>query len=207
MDHRFSSTKLMVAITRGALTLALLAALLLVAARPVRAQTETVLYNFTGGSDGASPQFRLTFDAAGNLYGTTVQGGIANVDYPEGSDECSNCLGTVTELVTAVLYAFNGGLNVGPDGTVPSGPVIFDKAGNLYGTTNQGGTDFYYCGYGTVFELSPGQTTWTETILYSLNCNLYLLNGVLPTGGVIMDATGNLYGSTTANDAPVPGRC
>ena len=100
------------------------------AARPAQAQTETVLYNFTGGSDGAHPQSRLTADGKGNFYGTTYQGGTS------GS-------GTVFELSPngtggwneTVLHSFNGGLNIGPDGAGPSGPVIFDRVGNLYGTT------------------------------------------------------------------------
>jgi hypothetical protein len=72
---RFGSTKLAIAIIRGTLTLAVIGVLVLVAARPAQGQTESVLYNFTGGSDGGDPQSSLTFDAAGNLYGTTHGGG------------------------------------------------------------------------------------------------------------------------------------
>ena len=125
----FGSTKLAAAITFAVLTLAVLA-LLLFFAVPAQGQTETVLYNFTGGSDGSNPQSRLTFDAAGNLNGTTLLGGVATIDNNLGN-------GVVFELSPngtggwneTVLHEFNGGLNVGPDGASPSGPVIFDSAG------------------------------------------------------------------------------
>jgi len=179
---------------RGVLILAVVLAVLL--ALPARAQTETVLYNFTGGSDGANPQSRLTFDAAGNLYGTTLLGGIGTIDNNLGN-------GVVFELSPnggggwneTVLHAFDGGLNVGPDGANPSGPVIFDSAGNLYGVTLYGGTDYYYCSYGTIFELSPAQPTWTDTTLFSQSCTQW--DGAAPSYGVIMDRAGNLYGTTT----------
>ncbi len=121
----------------------------------VTGKKETVLYSFAGGNDGANPQAGLVFDASGNLYGTTSQGG-------------SKGNGTVFELVAPkilggsytekLLYSFG----TGTDGTVPVGGVIFDTAGNLYGTTSAGGT----YGYGTVFQLVPG-TAWTENILHS----------------------------------------
>jgi hypothetical protein len=72
---RFDSTKLAAAAIRCALTLAVLSALLLIAARPAQAQMETVLYNFTSGSDGFHPESSLISDGAGNFYGTTLLGG------------------------------------------------------------------------------------------------------------------------------------
>jgi uncharacterized repeat protein (TIGR03803 family) len=190
---RVGSMKLAAAAIRGAVTLVVLSALLLVADRPAHAQTETVIYNFTGGGDGAHPQSRLTADGKGNFYGTTYQGGTSGP-------------GTVFELSPngsggwneTVLHSFSGGLNIGPDGAGPSGPVIFDSAGNLYGTTRFGGTDYVYCSYGTVFELSPAGANWTETIPFSESCN-YFANGVAPMNGVIMDLAGNLYGTTPEN--------
>jgi uncharacterized repeat protein (TIGR03803 family) len=187
---RFDLTRL------GILTLAMLSALLLVAARPAQAQTETVLYNFTGGSDGAHPQSRLTADGKGNLFGTTYQGGTSGP-------------GTVFELSPngsggwneTVLHSFSGGLDIGPDGAGPSGPVIFDSAGNLYGTTRFGGTDYIYCSYGTVFELSPAGASWTETIPFS-ECPQG--DGIAPMNGLIIDPAGNLYGTSLEN-GPVPG--
>lgn len=188
---KFGSTKLAAAAIRAALTLAVLF-VLLIAVRPAQAQTETVLYNFTGGSDGANPQSRLTH-RAGNFYGTTYGGVLGAGTVFELSP---NGLGGWNETV---LHSFNGGLNIGPDGAGPSGPVIFDNAGNLYGTTRFGGTDYHYCSYGTVFELSPGQASWTETILYS-SCDYNAL-GWWFANGLIVDPTGNLYGTTFRSGA------
>jgi len=79
-EPKFGSTKLATAAIRGALALAVLSALLLIAARPAQAQTETVLYNFTGGSDGSNPYCRLTADGAGNFYDTTPYGGLRDTE-------------------------------------------------------------------------------------------------------------------------------
>lgn len=142
--------------------------------------TETVLYSFTGGADGAYPYYAdVIFDGAGNLYGTTVQGGANN-------------LGVVFELTPtasgwkeSVLYSFRGA----KDGANPYAGVAFDAAGNLYGTTYAGGT----ASVGTVFELSPaGNGTWTEKVIQTFNQN----NGGSPAGGLVVDGKGNLYGLT-----------
>jgi uncharacterized repeat protein (TIGR03803 family) len=157
--------------------------------------TETVLHNFEdNGSDGFYPQASLIFDAAGNLYGTTVNGGTSTCG---GGYGC----GTVFELspkpgggwTETVLHSFGDGT----DGANPYwGGLIFDAAGNLYGTTTGGGTDTcpqYGCG--TVFELSPtGGGAWTETVLYSFHRGS---DGHVPAAGLTMDATGNLFGTTT----------
>jgi hypothetical protein len=88
-----------------------------------------------------------------------------------------------------VLYSFQGG----SDGQSPAGGVVFDKAGNLYGATYEGGSTCPSPGCGTMFQLSPGNGgTWTETILYGFNGN----QGSRPEGGVIADKSGNLYGTT-----------
>jgi len=156
--------------------LALLLSLALIGIRPAQAQTYKVLYNFTGGGDGGGPQSSLTFDGAGNLYGTTSAGGLG--------------YGTVFELSPngnggwneTVLYSFTGGT----DGAYPEqSNVIFDGAGNLYGTAYGGGN-----GYGVVFELSPEGAGWTETVLHSFG-----VNSRFPQAGVIMDNEGNLYGA------------
>ena len=162
---------------RAALILAVLSALLLIAARPAQAQKENVLYNFTGGSDGGYPNSSLTFDAAGNFYGTTRGGGLFG--YGTVFELSPNGSGGWNETV---LYSFTGGA----DGSNPySSNVIFDSVGNLYGTTYYGGAN----GDGVVFELSPVGTSWTETVLYSFA-------GYGPWSGVIMDPAGNLYGTT-----------
>jgi len=184
---------------RAALILAVLSALLLIAARPAQAQTETavgakarqptetVLYNFTGGSDGGGPNSRLTSDGAGNFYGTTQYGGASGQ-------------GTVFELSPngrggwneAVLYSLCSAPSC-TDGADPvDSPVIFDSAGNLYGTASGGGA----YGNGVVFELSPVGTSWTETVLHSFGGGA---DGANPDAGVIMDPVGNLYGTTSVD--------
>ena len=112
------------------------------------------LYAFVGSPDGAGPDGHLTFDTAGNLYGTTVEGGV---------------VGTVFELTLSrsgwtekVLYRFKG--ECCGDGANPSGGVVFDRFGNLYGTTQTGGG--YGSGDGTVYQLTPADGGWTETQLH-----------------------------------------
>ena len=156
--------------------------------------TYTVLYSFTGTTDGAFPFGGVIFDAAGNLYGATELGGDFNA-------------GTVFELSPSpggtwtytVLYSFTGKA----DGYDPSSSVIFDAAGNLYGTTIEGGA----FGDGTVFELSPNPDgTWTETVLYSFQGGL---DGSFPSSSTLtFDKAGNLYGEAFGggNDR-CPGGC
>jgi len=171
-----------------AVALALFSALLLVAARPAQAQTEIVLYSFTGSPDGAGPVSRLTSDGAGNFYGATFSGGLVC------TDSSSGC-GTIFELSPNggggwkenVLYRFTGGT----DGGFPWSSVVFDTAGNLYGTAEHGGTN----GFGVVFKLSPVGATWTETVLYNFCSQQNCADGELPSGATIMDSAGNLYGS------------
>ena len=166
---------------RAVLALAVFSMLLFVATRPAQAQTETVLYTFTGGSDGGGPLPGLTSDGAGNFYATTKFGG----DWGYG---------TVYELSPnrsggwnqTVLYSFTGGAD---GGTPYFSNVIFDRVGNLYGTTFAGGA----YGYGVVFELSPAGTSWTETVLYTFTGGA---DGANPENGLIMDAAGKLYGKT-----------
>jgi len=135
---------------------------------------ETVLYSFMGGSDGANPTSKLTQDAAGNLYGTTYNGGGNNY-YSDG---------VVFKLtptgVESVLYAFCS-LSGCADGVEPEGPVILDVGGNVYGTTSEGGST----NDGVVFKLSP---SGEETIIYDAP-------GLPGVGtAVVMDKSGNLYG-------------
>ncbi len=152
--------------------------------------TETVLHSFGNGSDGANPDAGLVLDGHGNLYGTTLAGGIHTcLNY--------NC-GTVFELspeeggdwAERVLHSFNQN---GSDGAHPVADLIFDAAGNLYGTTLDGGIHTYY---GAVFELSPAEGgNWTERVLHSFGNGT---DGVSPYAGLIFGSTGNLYGTTTA---------
>jgi uncharacterized repeat protein (TIGR03803 family) len=142
------------------------------------AGNETVLYAFTGGVDGGPPSSGVVQDAAGNLYGTTYSGGA----YNRGTVYKLDMTGTET-----VLYSFTGGT----DGGTPVGGVILDAAGNLYGTAYNGG--IATCppsGCGLVFKLNPNGA---ETVLYSFRGGA---NGSSPQTGVVMDAAGNLYGTT-----------
>jgi hypothetical protein len=146
----------------------------------------TVLYRFHGNHDGENPAANLIEDQAGNLYGTTEYGGVS-------------FYGTVFELsppgapggawTETTLYSFT---NTG-DGARPTAGLIFDHVGNLYGTTSDSAAG----GFGEVFELSPPNIrggAWTETVLYSFQGGT---DGAYPSGGVIIDSAGNLYGATS----------
>jgi hypothetical protein len=146
-----------------------------------------VLYLFSGKSgDGRSPDANLILDAAGNLYGTTAAGGKSIHGY------CGTGCGTVFKLSQSsgvwketILLSFDG-----TDGATPLAPVVFDAAGNLYGTS-QGFTGDTW---GTVFKLSSSAGNWTETVLHSFP--IYApgdLDGYFPSSGLILDSAGNLY--------------
>ena len=137
--------------------------------------TETVLYSFTGGADGAFPISALVRDGAGNLYGTTTQGGSAGAGVVFKVDSS----GTET-----VLHNFTGGT----DGVDPVGGLLRDKAGNLYGTTSQGGSS----NDGVIFKIGPHGK---ETILHTFTGST--TDGKYPTyTSLLMDAEDNLYGVT-----------
>ncbi len=139
-----------------------------------------MLYNFAGNGDGNKP-IGLVFDHAGNLYGTTSGGGA----YNEGTAyELSPSQGGWTKTI---LHSF--GLDA--DGITPYRSVmIFDNAGNLYGSTYFGGT----FNAGTIFQLQPSGSGWTENVIYNFTGNS---DGRFPYSGLIIDQSGNLYGTTT----------
>jgi hypothetical protein len=167
--------------------------------------TETVLYVFKGNTsnDGASPFGGLVIDSAGNLYGTTGYGGTGDCVLLGTKMGC----GTVFELsppqqkggtwTETVLYSFP----TAKQGYVPRGDLVFDSAGNLYGATEFGGgfgicdqNIYLYCG--AVFELSPPKTKggkWTEKVLHGFKGGA---DGANPNGGLLLDSTGAIYGTT-----------
>ncbi len=148
--------------------------------------TETVVHDFANGSDGNSPYAGVIFDTHGNLYGVNIYGGTYN--WGTAFEFSPNGGGGWTETE---LYSFDRN---GTDGFNPLGTLIFDAAGNLYGTTFGGGLN----GRGTVFELSPnGSGGWTETILYNFCSQSRCADGRNPFAGLIFDRSGNLYGTTT----------
>jgi uncharacterized repeat protein (TIGR03803 family) len=140
---------------------------------------ETVLHSFEpNGKDGFAPTASVILDSKGNVYGTTHLGGKVGV-------------GTVYKITPAgkesILHSFKGG----KDGIFPESDLMFDKNGNLYGTTYYGG-EF---DSGAVFEVAKSK----ETILHSFEPNG--TDGILPLGGVVFDANGNLFGTTTLGGA------
>jgi len=155
--------------------------------------TETVLYRFAGGVDGYSPMAGLVLDKRGNLYGTTELGGGLGC----GGSGCGTVFEVTPTGTETVLYSFQGT----PDGSYPRGGLIFDKEGNLYGTTWLGGSPCWgYCG--TVFKLTPSGGTWTETVLHSFcSAGGYPCpDGAGPQGSLLLKG-GILYGTTSGGGA------
>ena len=146
--------------------------------------TETVLHSFVdnGGSDGARPYAGLIRDSSGTFYGTTTVGG-------------ANGQGTAFRISTKgkekIVYSFND--NAQNDGADPYGALVMDSAGNMYGTTSVGGAH----GQGTVFEIAADGT---ESVLYSFNDNS-ANDGAAPYSALVMDKSGNLFGTTTVGGA------
>ena len=193
-------------------------------ASPGGAWTETLLYGFTGGSDGALPSAGVAIGAGGVLYGTTVGGGAFNAgavfsltppsspggawtetvlhSFARGSNGAAGC-GT---LFTLKPPASSGGswaektlysFACAPDGSEPQAGVVMGGGGVLYGTTRSGGTGNCPSGCGTVFSLTPPATpgiSWTETVLHSFAGGS---DGAYPMfAGVVIGSGGVLYGTT-----------
>ena len=146
--------------------------------------TETVLFSFSYDSGtGNLPMGDLAFDAVGNIYGTTFAGGMLQNCSGGGCGVVYELSQSGRDWTENILWAFMSE----QDGAFPASGVIFDRAGNLYGTTIGPQS-----GLGLIFELSPQGSGWTERVLYNLQGN----DGEHPYAGLISDAAGNLYGAT-----------
>jgi uncharacterized repeat protein (TIGR03803 family) len=150
---------------------------------------ERVLHHFTGGTDGAAPFTGVIRDVAGNLYGTTTAGGNG-LGFGDGVVfELSP--GAKDVWTETLLHVFG---SQSRDGFAPQGLLIFDKKGNLYGTTYQGSNP---CNDGTVFRLAPNpQGGWTEKVLHCFSYANSASDGTYPIAGLTIDDTGNLFGTT-----------
>jgi uncharacterized repeat protein (TIGR03803 family) len=164
----------------AAWTLAVFAVALSLAATSA-AQTQSILHSFMDAADGAVPASGLTSDAAGNLYGT--------------AQYSSSGQGVVFKLSPTangiwretVLHTFSGT----PDGSNPYGGVAMDASGNLYGTTPYGGSS----NCGVVYKLTPRPIApWREAVIHSFRCDP---DGANPITSLVLDASGNIYGTTT----------
>jgi hypothetical protein len=166
---------------------------------------ETVLYSFcslTNCADGADPWSNLIFDPAGNLYGTTYNG---------GGGTCVSGCGVVYELTLGphgwketVLHTFTGG----PDGANPVSGLAIDAAGTLYGTALFGGNrnncsgSGYTPGCGVAFKLTPTSNGWKWKVIHTFTNGW---DGANPAAGLTLDSAGNLYGTTDSGD--IVGKC
>jgi uncharacterized repeat protein (TIGR03803 family) len=146
--------------------------------------TESILYTFQSTADGVNPESALAFDASGNLFGTTLSGGDTSCGQGFGCGEVFELTNTGGAWTKTTIHEFTDN----PDGHAPQAGVTFDSAGNMFGTTMNGGST----GSGVVYELSPGVSGWTETILHSFTNGG---DGGFPTTPVTIDSKGNLFGT------------
>jgi hypothetical protein len=175
-------------------------AVLLAGSRMAAGQSEFLVYSFPNpGSHGCLPQGSLVADAAGNLYGTTACGGAFNFGVVY---ELARPVPPKKQWIQRVLYSFTGGT----DGQSPMSNLTIDPAGNLYGTTNTGGSG---AGVGTVFQLTPPPVeggAWAKSVLHSFQGGT--ADGSTPgMAGVVFDGLGNLYGVTRMGGRNIPGFC
>lgn len=147
--------------------------------------SEKILYDFTG-SDGELPSGNLIFDSAGNLYGTTQEGGA------DGDGTIFQLASSSSGYTESVLYSFRGPNE--NDGQNPIAGLIIDSSGNLYGTTQLGGSGCVPQGCGIVFELVNSAGAYSEKILHAFGAPGDGVNALAP---LILDSAGNLYGTTS----------
>ncbi len=179
--------------------MALAVLLIVTGSQPLEAQTFTTLHAFSGMPDGAMPIGGLTMSASGDLYGTTEYGGA------EGWGMVFKLVRTGGTWIMHPLYSFPSIHHQGAnDGAAPTAGVTIGADGNLYGMTSGGSGA---SNYGTVFKLSPPASVckstlcpWRETILYRFTGGS---DGGVPSGPVIFDSAGNLYGNTSTGGVDV----
>jgi len=173
------------------LALAIMLVPAVVASRSAQGQTYFVVHSFTGAPDGTYPRAGLVRDSRGNLYGTTENGGDPACD---GGNGCGTVFKVDTTGKEAVLYSFTG---TAGDGIFPVAGLVLDAQGNLYGTTVEGGdlTCYHGMGCGTVFKVD---SAGNETVLYRFTGSPdgAGVDGTFPQAGLVLDAQGNLYGTT-----------
>jgi hypothetical protein len=147
---------------------------------------ETILHEFSGGSDGGNPDYGLIFDSAGNLLGTATTGGAG--------------LGTVFELTPGQQsWAFNPIYTfAGSQANGPSSKLTMNASGDLFGTSTGGGV----YGFGTAYKLTAGNGVWNYSSLHDFD--LQGSDGGEPVGGVVFDANGNVYGTAATGPYPSP---
>jgi uncharacterized repeat protein (TIGR03803 family) len=171
----------------AAIALTMLAAVVIFAAFaiPAQAQTETLLYQFAGSPDGATPTAGPILKGT-TLYGTTEHGGEANGD----AYGIVYAISTTTGKET-ILYTFAYAIGQNGDGSAPLGGLVSDAHGDLYGTTAGGGA---ICNCGTVYKLTKSKKSYVETVLHSFSLGD---DGGLPQYVTpVLDKLGNLYGTT-----------
>ncbi len=156
------------------------------------------IYTFTGGDDSRSPLARVVFGPNGALYGTSSGTDFAGPDFGNVfslKPAASACKTALCPWTQEVIYRFNGG----SDGANPQSEVVFDQAGNLYGTTRFLGYTGDPCdlpGCGVVFELTPSNGGWKQSVLHAFRSG----DGMQPFAGVILDKDGKLYGTAAFGD-------
>jgi uncharacterized repeat protein (TIGR03803 family) len=160
--------------------------------------TVNPLYSFQGSPDGESPESRVIIGPDGNLYGTTFRGGAGNCSDGPGcgivyrlNPPPTFCRSVLCPWEETILYRFTGGADGGQPGF---GDLLFDSAGNIYGTTTAGGA----FNDGVVFKLIKSNGSWMESVLYSFTGGQ---DGGSPYGGLTFDPPGNLYGTTPGGGA------
>jgi len=142
--------------------------------------SETVLYTFTGGTDGSNPMAGVVLDAAGDMYGTAYYGGGTHC-FDDNEYGCGTLFKLTPSGAETILHRFTSS----PDGANPGAAVVLDAKGNMYGTTYYGGR---HSKVGVVFRAEP---SGKETVLYSFGHG-----GADPAGALVLDAQGNMYGTT-----------